>query len=221
MRSKEHAHDYRYFPDPDLLPLLVSEAWVDDVRGTLPELPDARRERFVRQYGLPDYDAEVLTARKDLADYFEAAVGAHDNPKATSNWVMGDLLRVVRERHLDEALVIRDWPVAPVELAGMIRLIDDGKISGKIAKTVFEEMVATGSPAERIVSERGLSQVSDEGAIRAAVAAVVESNPEKVAEYRAGKEKLFGFFVGQVMKATQGKANPAMVNTLLQELLAG
>jgi aspartyl-tRNA(Asn)/glutamyl-tRNA(Gln) amidotransferase subunit B len=221
MRSKESAHDYRYFPDPDLLPLLVSEAWIEDVRRTLPELPDARRERFVEQYGLPDYDAEVLTARKDLADYFEATVAAHDNPKATSNWVMGDLLRVVRERKLDEALVIRDWPVTPANLAGMIRMIDEAKISGKIAKTVFEEMVGLGASAEQIVSDRGLSQVTDEGAIRAAVAAVVESNPEKVAEYRAGKEKLFGFFVGQVMKATQGKANPQIVNSLLQELLAG
>jgi aspartyl-tRNA(Asn)/glutamyl-tRNA(Gln) amidotransferase subunit B len=221
MRSKEHAHDYRYFPDPDLLPLVVTDAWVDDVRRTLPELPDARRERFASQYGLPEYDAEVLTARKDLADYFEATVAAHDNPKATSNWVMGDVLRVVRERRLDEALVIRDWPVAPVHLAGMIRLIDEAKISGKIAKTVFEGMVETGAPPERIVAERGLSQVTDEGAIRAAVAKVVESNPEKVAEYRAGKDKLFGFFVGQVMKATQGKANPQMVNALLEELLKG
>jgi aspartyl-tRNA(Asn)/glutamyl-tRNA(Gln) amidotransferase subunit B len=221
MRSKESAHDYRYFPDPDLLPLLVSDAWLEDVRRTLPELPDARRERFVQQYGLPDYDAEVLTARKDLADYFEAAVTAHDNPKATSNWVMGDFLRVVRERKLDEALVIHDWPVTPANLAGMIRMIDEAKISGKIAKTVFEEMVTSGASPEQIVAERGLSQVTDEGAIRAAVAAVVESNPEKVAEYRAGKEKLFGFFVGQVMKATQGKANPQIVNSLLQELLAG
>jgi aspartyl-tRNA(Asn)/glutamyl-tRNA(Gln) amidotransferase subunit B len=221
MRSKEHAHDYRYFPDPDLLPLVVPDAWVDEIRHTLPELPDTRRERFAKQYRLPEYDAEVLTARKDVADYFEAAVAAHDNPKATSNWVMGDLLRVVRERRLDEALVIRDWPVAPADLAGMLRMIDEGKISGKIAKAVFDEMVASGAAAERIVAERGLSQVTDEGAIRAAVAAVVEANPEKVGEYRAGKEKLFGFFVGQVMKATQGKANPQMVNALLQELLGG
>jgi aspartyl-tRNA(Asn)/glutamyl-tRNA(Gln) amidotransferase subunit B len=221
MRSKEHAHDYRYFPDPDLLPLVVANEWVDDIRRTLPELPDARRERFASQYALPEYDAEVLTARKDLANYFEAVVAADANAKAASNWVMGDVLRVVHERRLDEALVIRDWPVPAPHLAAMIRMIDEGKISGKIAKTVFEGMVETGAPAERIVAERGLSQVTDEAAIRAAVTAVVESNPDKVAEYRTGKEKLFGFFVGQVMKATQGKASPQMVNALLQELLAG
>jgi aspartyl-tRNA(Asn)/glutamyl-tRNA(Gln) amidotransferase subunit B len=219
MRSKEHAHDYRYFPDPDLLPLVVEDEWIEAIRATLPELPDARRRRFVERYGLPEYDAEVLTARKDLADYFEAAVAAHDNPKATSNWIMGDVLRVVRERRLDEALVIRDWPVAAARLAAMIRLIDDGTISGKIAKTVFEEMIEGGAGPAEIVARRGLSQVSDEGSIRAAVAAVVEANREKAAEYRAGKDKLFGFFVGQVMKATQGKANPQMVNTLLKELL--
>ena len=220
MRSKESAHDYRYFPEPDLLPLAVSEEWVAELRATLPELPDARRTRFVNEYGLPPYDAEVLTARKDLADYFEAAVRAHANPKAISNWVMGDLLRVVRERHLDSPLVIRDWPVPPDHLAGLVRLIDAQTISGKIAKGVFEQMVSSGAPPDRLVAEQGLSQVTDTSAIDAAIAAVLEANADKVAEYRSGKDKLFGFFVGQVMKATQGKANPQMVNELLKQRLA-
>ena len=222
MRSKESAHDYRYFPDPDLLPLEVSREWVETVRAAMPELPDARRARFVAEHGLPPYDAEVLTARKDIADYFETAVRVHANPKALSNWVMGDVLRIVRERKLDEALVIRDWPVSPAHLAAMVQLIDDDTISGKIAKTVFEQMVATGLAPDAIVADQGLSQVSDSGAIDAAIAAVLDANADKVAEYRAGKDKLFGFFVGQVMKATQGKANPGKVNELLkQRLVAG
>ena len=156
MRSKESAHDYRYFPDPDLLPLEVSREWVATVQGALPELPDARRARFVAEHGLPAYDAEVLTARKDIADYFETAVRAHANAKAISNWVMGDLLRIVRERKLDEALVIRDWPVSPAHLAAMVQLIDDDTISGKIAKTVFEQMVATGLAPDAIVGRAWL-----------------------------------------------------------------
>ncbi len=221
MRSKESAHDYRYFPDPDLLPLTVSREWVAAVQAAMPELPDARRARFVAEHGLPPYDAEVLTARQDVADYFEAAVRAHPNPKGLSNWVMGDVLRLVRERKLDEALVIRDWPVAPQHLAAMVALIDDETISGKIAKTVFEQMVASGDAPAAIVAAQGLSQVTDSGAIDAAIAAVLAANGDKVAEYRAGKDKLFGFFVGQVMQATQGKANPAKVNELLKTRLAG
>ncbi|MGD9763495.1 MAG: Asp-tRNA(Asn)/Glu-tRNA(Gln) amidotransferase subunit GatB [Candidatus Binatia bacterium] len=220
MRSKESAHDYRYFPEPDLLPLAVSPAWVAQVAAGMPELPDARRARFVRRYGLPAYDAEVLTARKDLADYFEAAVGIHANPKAISNWMMGDLLRLVRERKLDEALVIRTWPVSPAQLAGLVARIDDATISGKMAKAVFEQMVETGQAPDAIVAEQGLSQVTDTGAIDAAIAAVLAANADKVAEFRAGKDKLFGFFVGQVMKATEGKANPQKVNELLRQRLA-
>jgi aspartyl-tRNA(Asn)/glutamyl-tRNA(Gln) amidotransferase subunit B len=221
MRSKESAHDYRYFPEPDLLPLEVSAEWVAEIRAGLPELPDARRERFAREYGLPTYDAEVLTARKDVADYFEAAVHAHPNPKSMSNWVMGDLLRVIRERKLDTAPNIRDWPIAPERLAALVRLIDDATISGKIAKTVFEQMLTSGEATARIVAALRLGQVTDSSAIDAAIANVLAANPDKVAEYRGGKDKLFGFFVGQVMKATQGKANPQKVNDLLKQRLAG
>jgi aspartyl-tRNA(Asn)/glutamyl-tRNA(Gln) amidotransferase subunit B len=220
MRSKESAHDYRYFPEPDLLPLLVSDEWIEEVRHGLPELPDARRARFARDYGLPEYDADVLTMRKDVADYYEEAVRHHKNPKALSNWVMGDILRIIRERKLDNALVIHDWPVPPERLAAMVELIDSGEISGKIAKSVFEEMVNTGKTPVQIVDEQGLKQISDEGPIIAAVEQVIAANPEKVAEYRSGKDKLFGFFVGQAMKATQGKANPQKLNELLRAKLS-
>jgi len=219
MRTKEFADDYRYFPEPDLLPLEVSDDWVAEVRRTLPELPDTRRQRFVREFGLPQYDAEVLTQRKDVSDYYEAAVRQYRNPKALSNWIMGDLLRLIRERKLDTALVIHDWPVAPERLAAMVELIDSGEISGKIAKAVFDEMVATGKTAVQIVSEQGLTQISDEGTILAAIEQVIAANADKVAQYRAGKDKLFGFFVGQVMKATQGKANPQKLSELLRAKL--
>ena len=219
MRSKESAHDYRYFPEPDLLPLLVSDEWIEEVRRSLPELPDARRARFGHDYGLPAYDADVLTMRKDVADYYEEAVRHHRNPKALSNWVMGDILRIIRERKLDNALVIHDWPVPPERLAAMVELIDSGEISGKIAKSVFEEMVNTGKTPVQIVDEQGLKQISDDGPIIAAVEQVIAANPDKVAEYRGGKDKLFGFFVGQVMKATQGKANPQKLNELLRAKL--
>jgi len=221
MRSKEFAHDYRYFPEPDLLPLLVDPDWVEQIRRTLPELPDARRARIVREHGLPAYDAEVLTMRKDLADYFEAAVRQHHNAKAVSNWVMGDVLRLVRERKLDDALVITRWPVAPEHLAAMLALVDEGVISGKIAKEVFEAMVESGKPPRQIVEERGLVQISDDGPILAAIEQVLAANAEKVAEYRGGKDKLFGFFVGQIMRATEGKANPQKLNDLLRARLAG
>jgi aspartyl-tRNA(Asn)/glutamyl-tRNA(Gln) amidotransferase subunit B len=220
MRSKEHAHDYRYFPEPDLLPLVVDRAWIESLRRSLPELPRQRCERFVADYQLPVYDAEVLTARRDLADYFEAAVAKHRNPKAISNWVMGDILRLVRERKLDDALVIEDWPVKPESLAALIALIDDDTISGKIAKTVFEEMVDSGDEPGPIVERKGLKQVTDTGEITAAIDDVLARNPDKVAEFRAGKEKLLGFFVGQIMKATGGKANPQAVNDILRAKLA-
>jgi aspartyl-tRNA(Asn)/glutamyl-tRNA(Gln) amidotransferase subunit B len=220
MRSKEEANDYRYFPEPDLLPLKVDRVWIEELRVGLPELPEARRARFVAQYGLPAYDSEVLTARRDVADYFEAAVAAHPNAKAISNWVMGDILRLVRERKLDEKLVIEEWPVKPGDLGALVALIDDQTISGKIAKTVFDDMVETGASPATIVERKGLTQVTDDAAITAAIEGVIAQNTSKVEEYRAGKDRLFGFFVGQVMKATGGKANPQKVNEILKAKLS-
>ena len=221
MRSKEHAHDYRYFPDPDLLPLEIDEEWVDEIRATLPELSRERQNRFVKEYGLPAYDADILTQRRDVAEYFEAAVKAHANPKAIANWLMGDLFRVLKERRLDAALRIESWPVEAADLARMVRLVDEGTISGKLAKTVFNEMLETGKGPDAIVKEKGLEQVSDTGALDAAVDEVLAACAAQVEEYRAGKEKVFGFLVGQVMKATRGKANPQMVNEILRGKLQG
>ncbi len=221
MRSKEFAHDYRYFPDPDLLPLVVDQTWVENVRAALPELPAMRRARFMHDYGLPAYDAEVLTARKDVADYFEASVRACPvAPKVVSNWVMDSVLRFVKEKKLDAALKIETWPCPPEHLGRLIGLIQDGTISTTIAKTVYEEMRQTGQPPEEIIETKGLRQVSDTDTLQAAIADVLTANPDKVEAYRGGKEKLIGFFVGQVMRATQGKANPQMVNTLLRQKLS-
>ncbi|MBI2210623.1 MAG: Asp-tRNA(Asn)/Glu-tRNA(Gln) amidotransferase subunit GatB [Deltaproteobacteria bacterium] len=219
MRSKEFAHDYRYFPEPDLLPLVVEEKWIEEIRAGLPELPEQRRERFASRYGLPPYDAELLTARRDVADYFEAAVKAHSNPKAISNWVMGDLFRVIKEKRLDDKLRIAAWPVAPERLAEMVRMIDQGKISGKMAKGLFEEMLETGVAPEKIVSAKGLEQVSDTGSIEKAIEQILAAHAKQVSDYRGGNEKVFGFLVGQIMKATQGKANPQMVNEILRKKL--
>jgi aspartyl-tRNA(Asn)/glutamyl-tRNA(Gln) amidotransferase subunit B len=215
MRSKEEAHDYRYFPEPDLVPLQIDPAWIDRVGESIPELPDARRRRFESQYGLPAYDADVLVASRALADYFEAAVGLFEQPKVVSNWMMGDLIRELNQaRHrADEA------PVTPQRLAELLRLIDQGTISGKIAKTVFEEMYRTGRRAADIVAERGLVQMSDSDALLEVINEILAAHPDQVAAYRGGKEKLLGFFVGQTMRATQGKANPGMVNTLLKQAL--
>jgi aspartyl-tRNA(Asn)/glutamyl-tRNA(Gln) amidotransferase subunit B len=221
MRSKEFAHDYRYFPDPDLLPLVVEQAWIDDIQSTLPELPAQRRERFMRQYGLPAYDAELLTTRKDVAEYFEDTVRAYPaEPKAVSNWVMDSILRVIKEEKLDTELTITAWPCPPAHLGALVRLIGAGTISGKIAKTIFTEMCQSGRSPDAIVAERGLTQVSDESALAAHIDQVLAANPDKVAEYRAGREKLLQFFVGQTMRATQGKANPQLLTALLKQKLA-
>ncbi|MGD9505205.1 MAG: Asp-tRNA(Asn)/Glu-tRNA(Gln) amidotransferase subunit GatB [Syntrophobacteraceae bacterium] len=217
MRGKEEAHDYRYFPDPDLAPVLVDKEWIDAVRGTLPELPDAKRERFMSDYKLPAYDAQVLTSTKALADYFEAVVQGVDQPKAASNWIMSELLR---ELNRDER-EIEDCPIPPANLTELIRLIDGNVISGKIAKTVFDEMYSTGKSPKVIVAEKGLTQVTDEGAIESVIDEVIAESPSEVESYRNGKEKLFGFFVGQVMKKTKGKANPKLVNDLLRKKLNG
>lgn len=219
MRSKESAHDYRYFPEPDLLPLVIDEKWIEEIRAGLPELPEKRRDRLVSQYGLPVYDAELLTSRRDVADYFETAVKIHSNPKAISNWVMGDLFRVIKERKLDEKLRIAAWPIVPEHIAVMVRMIDEGKISGKMAKTLFEEMLQRGESPDRIVREKGLEQVTDLGNIEKAIDEVLAAHPQQVSDYRAGKEKVFGFLIGQIMKATQGKANPQMVNEILNRKL--
>ena len=219
MRSKESAHDYRYFPDPDLLPLIIDDTWTDEVRVTLPELPATRKQRFAAEYTLPAYDAELLTARKDIADYFEAAVKVHANPKALSNWIVGDLFRVLKERKLDDQLYILQWPVVPAHLAQLVQMIDHGKITGKIAKTVFEAMLDSNKPPQQIVGETGLEQVSDTGSIETTIDQVLASNPKQLAQYQSGNEKVFGYFVGQIMKATQGRANPQMVNEILREKL--
>jgi len=219
MRAKESAHDYRYFPDPDLLPLVIDDAWIAQVRAALPELPNARKARFVNEYGLSRYDAELLTGRKDVADYFEEAVKARANPKALSNWIVGDLFRVLKERKLDEQLYLVRWPLAASNLAQMVQMIDQGKINGKIAKTVFEAMLDSNKTPQQIVSEKGLEQLSDLGIIEAAIDQVLAANPKQIVQYRSGNEKVLGFFVGQIMKATQGKANPQKVNEILREKL--
>ena len=219
MRSKESAHDYRYFPDPDLLPLEIDDAWIEEIRATLPELAQDRQNRFMKAHELSAYDTDILTQRRDVADYFEAAVQAHANPKAIANWLMGDLFRVLKERKLDAALRIERWPVEAADLARMVQLVDQGTISGKLAKTVFTDMVETGKGPEAIVKEKGLEQVSDSRTLDAAVDDVLSACEDQVAEFLDGKEKVFGFLVGQVMKATQGKANPQMVNEILRRRL--
>jgi len=215
MRSKEDAHDYRYFPEPDLTPVAVSEAWVAEIGASLPELPPARLRRFVSEYALPEYDASVLTQERELADYFEAAARASGQPKAVSNWIMTELLRKLKQdtRPLAEA------PVAAERLAGLVGLVAAGTISGTIARDVFERMWSSGEAAATIVERDGLAQVNDESALGAAVAEVVAASPEQVASYRAGKTAALGWFVGQVMKKTGGKANPKRVNELLKGAL--
>jgi aspartyl-tRNA(Asn)/glutamyl-tRNA(Gln) amidotransferase subunit B len=217
MRSKEEAHDYRYFPEPDLPPLVLDPAWIEGVRASLPELPDARRRRFVTQYALPDYDAGVLTQSAELADYFEATAAAAGNAKAASNWVMGDLLRKANETGAELGAL----PVNAAALGGLIKLIDAGTITGAVAKDVFEKMFATARSAAEIVEAENLGRIDDEGAIESAVRQVIDANADAVAQYRAGKKQTFGFLVGQVIKATKGKANPARVNALMRGLLDG
>jgi aspartyl-tRNA(Asn)/glutamyl-tRNA(Gln) amidotransferase subunit B len=215
MRSKEHAHDYRYFPEPDLPPLRVDEKWVGEIRATLPELPLPRRQRYVEALGLSAYDAGVLTAEKPIADYFEAMLAAGTEPKTAANWVSGDFLGRLNR----EGLAIEAAPVGPQALAALLALVADQTISGKIAKDVFDKMWTSGRGAREIVEAEGLTQVTDSAAIEAACRAAIEKNPKQVTDYRAGKEHLLGFFVGQVMKATQGKANPVLVNQILKQLL--
>jgi aspartyl-tRNA(Asn)/glutamyl-tRNA(Gln) amidotransferase subunit B len=216
MRSKEFAHDYRYFPEPDLVPLRPDGAWVDGIAAALPELPRARRERFVAEYGLPAYDAALLTQSRALAEYYEGAVRAFPQPKIVSNWVMSELLRVLPG---DDERAIADAPVTPARLAGLLRLIEDGTISGKIAKTVFETMVRTREEAATIVQREGLVQVADAGALATMVDTAIAANPKAVEDFRRGKTAAARAIVGQVLKASGGKANPAMVARLVEEKL--
>ena len=218
MRSKEEANDYRYFPDPDLLPLVVDEAFLDQARATMPELPQAMHERFVSEYGLPAYDAGILTTSRELAGYFEDTANAlGGEAKLSTNWIMGDLSAQLNK----EGLEITNSPITAGQLAGLLKRIVDGTISGKIAKEVFAAMWAGEGDADAIIEARGLKQVSDSGAIEKIVDEIIAANPAQVAEYRSGKEKVFGFFVGLAMKASKGKANPAQLNEILKKKLAG
>ncbi len=217
MRSKEDAHDYRYFPDPDLLPVTLDPAWIEELRSTLPESPAAKQQRFVAEYGLPDYDAGVLTSTKAHAEYFEACVKLFPQPKTVSNWVMGEVLR-----EWNQAGVTPDAsPVTPERLVGLLQLVEQGTVSLKAARELFPELYASGKPAEQLVKEKGLTQVSDEGALSAIVDAVLSKNPAQVEQYKGGKPQVLGFLVGQVMKASGGKANPGKVNDLLKRALGG
>jgi len=218
MRSKEEANDYRYFPDPDLLPLAIDEATIEAVRATLPELPDEKAARFARDHGLSEYDAGVLTASREMADYYESVVrGLGGNPKLAANWVMGELSGALNRDGLD----IAQSRIGAAGLAGLLARIADDTISGKIAKEVFEAMWIEGRSADEIIEAKGLKQITDTSAIERAIDEVMAKNPQQLADYRGGKDKLFGFFVGQVMKATQGKANPAQLNELLKRKLGG
>lgn len=216
MRSKEEAHDYRYFPDPDLLPLEIEQSWVDRIKETLPELPDDKKARFMADYGLSAYDAGILVAERARADFYETVAKGRD-PKLAANYVIGDLLGALNKTGRD----ITESPISAGDLGGLIDLVTDGTISGRIAKDVFAEMLETGEKPSVIVEKKGLRQVTDTGAIDKAIDEVMAANADKVAEFRSGKEKLFGFFVGQVMRATQGKANPALVNEILATKLKG
>ncbi|MBK3775201.1 Asp-tRNA(Asn)/Glu-tRNA(Gln) amidotransferase subunit GatB [Azospirillum sp. YIM DDC1] len=216
MRSKEEAHDYRYFPDPDLLPLELDAEWVEEIKRTLPELPDDKKARFIGEYRLSPYDADVLVSEKARADFFEAVAKGRD-PKLAANWVTGELFGYLNKAGKE----IEESPVSAENLGGLIDLIADNTISGRIAKEVFEAMFETGEKPADIVEKKGLRQVTDTGAIESSIDAVLAANADKVAEFRSGKDKLFGFFVGQVMKATQGKANPALVNEILMTKLKG
>jgi aspartyl-tRNA(Asn)/glutamyl-tRNA(Gln) amidotransferase subunit B len=217
MRSKEEANDYRYFPDPDLLPLELDQAFIDEVAASLPELPDAKRDRFINDYGLSRYDAVVLTGSREMAEYFEKTVESSGGEgKLSANWVMGELAGLLNKEGKD----VTQSPVTPEMLGGMLRRVSDSTISGKIAKQVFEAMWAGEGDADSVIEKKGLKQISDSGAIEKAVREVLENNPKQIEQYKGGQEKLLGFFVGQVMKATQGKANPGEVNKILKRLLS-
>ena len=215
MRGKEEAHDYRYFPDPDLIKLKIDREWVESIRATIPELPDTREARYTEEYGLPHADAAVLTASKDISDFFQEAVNTGADPKAVANWIMGELMAHLNASQLE----LKDVKITATGLGEMINLLEKGTISSKIAKTVFKEMIETGKAPAKIVEEKGLVQISDEGALVKIISEVIAANPQSVTDFKAGKTQAIGFLVGQVMKATKGKANPGLVNKMLQEEL--
>jgi aspartyl-tRNA(Asn)/glutamyl-tRNA(Gln) amidotransferase subunit B len=215
MRSKEEAHDYRYFPDPDLVPVEIDSAWVEEIRRNLPELPDEKENRFVEQYHLPRPDARTLTATAELADYFERTVAGFPQAKKVSNWILTELLRELNRDDRE----IEECAVTPEHLSDMLSMIEDGSISGKIGKQVFEEMYRTGKDPQTIVKEKGWVQIQDSTELTGVIDQVLQAHPDEVNKYKAGKEKVFGFLVGQVMKATRGQANPKLVNELLRKKL--
>lgn len=215
MRSKEEAHDYRYFPDPDLVPLKLEQEWIDGFRSTVPELPAARAARFVSNYGLPEYDAGVLTTSKGMADYFESCVSLLQQPKTVSNWVMGELMRELNQSGKD----ISASPVTPERLVGLIQMVDNGTVSLKVAREIFPEVYSSGKSPEQVVQDKGLTQVSDEGALDTMIEEVLVKCPAQVVQFKEGKQQVLGFLVGQVMKASGGKANPGKVNELLKKRL--
>ncbi len=219
MRGKEEAHDYRYFPDPDLVPLRIDENWIEEVRKKLPELPDEKKKRFIRQHQIPEYDAEVLTSSKPLSGYYEDTLNSFSQTKIVGNWIMRDVLRVIKRDEIEIDQFRERIP--PANLGKMLEMIKSETISGNIAKDVFEEMYRTGEPPEKIVRDKGWVQILDEGEIERAIQRAIDANPKQVEDYRKGKEKLFGFFVGEVMKQTQGKANPKLVNEILRKKLKG
>ena len=215
MRSKEDAQDYRYFPEPDLAPIVLSDEYINNIKDNLPEMPHIKKERYVSEYGLPEYDAEILTSSKKTASFFEKTNSICNNPKSVSNWLMGDFARLLNEKEIE----IDESKVTEENLASLIMLIDKGTISSKIAKQIFEEMFETGEKAEDIVNKKGLIQISDEGAIKEICQKIVDANPQSIADYKAGKDRAIGFLVGQIMKETKGKANPQIVNKLLLEII--
>ena len=216
MRSKEEAHDYRYFPDPDLLPVVIEEAQIQKIRNSLPELPDQKLARFIEEYTLPEYDAGVLTSTIEIANYFEDCLKTHNNPKIVSNWIMTEVLRELKEEDED----IESFPISPDKLGELLNLIGDGTISGKIAKEVFEDMLSSGKTANQIVEEKGMTQISDQSELENVISQILADHPGEISRYKAGDQKLMGFFVGQVMKETKGKANPKIVNEILRKGLS-
>lgn len=217
MRSKEESHDYRYFPDPDLLPVIVNEKWKNDIAKMMPELPQARKQRLITEYNLPEYDAEILTSTKDMADYYEDVLKFTDDYKSASNWVMGDILKVINENKIS----IKDFYVSPKNIGKLIELINNNTISGKIGKVVFEELLKSNVDPEIIIKEKNLVQITDSSELENVIDKILSSNSKQVDEYRNGKEKVFGFLVGQVMRETKGKANPQLVNEILTKKLKG